>query len=98
MVELIMFKFIKQLFCKHTYGCKGVWKCTFKYIEGDKEKFVPIHFFECSKCGKRKLVKESDFFYNSNILSIAKLWLKGELEVDFSDGNKIQVKRYDEDY
>ena len=29
---------------------------------------------------------------------MAKLWLKGELEVDFSDSNKIQVKRYDEDY
>ena len=98
MVELIMFKLIKQLFCEHRYGCKGVWRCTFKYTERDKEKPVPIHFFECSKCGKRKIIKESDCLYNSNILNMAKLWLKGELEVDFSDSNKIQVRRYDEDY
>ena len=93
-----MFKFIKQLFCKHKYEYKGVWKCTFKYTEKDKASLVPIHFFECSKCGKRKIIKESDNFYNSDIVNIAKLWLKDEIDIDFSVNDKIQVKKYDKDY
>jgi hypothetical protein len=94
----IMFGFLKRLFCKHNYGYKGVWKCTFRFMAKDKESPVPIHFFECRKCGKRKIIKESDCLYNNNILNLAKLWLKGEIDVDFSDDDRVQVKRYDEDY
>jgi hypothetical protein len=93
-----MFEFLKRLFCKHNYGYKGVWNCTFRLIEKDEISSVPIYFFECRKCGKRKVIRDSDYLYNNHILDLTKLWLKGEIEVDFSDDNRIQVKRYDEDY
>ena len=87
---------LKQLFCRHNFGMLGKWDCTCK--NGNETWKVPIYFLECPKCGKRKVVRDSDVFYNSHTLEMVKLWLKGQVTIEFNDEGFAQVKSYDEDY
>jgi hypothetical protein len=65
-----MNKFIKKLFCKHTY------KCMYKYD-------TDVYLFECSKCGKRKVIY-STFFNRKTAKTIIKMWKKHEIEINFA--------------
>ena len=74
-------------FCKHDYEIVGTWNCRFKF-EDDCIMSVPMDFLVCKKCGKRKLLKDKDCYYNNSVLRRALLWEKGQLsteEFDFEE-------------
>lgn len=89
-------KFLKQLLCDHDYGMLGKWDCTCK--NGSETWNVPIYFLECKKCGKNKVVRDSDVFYNTHTLVMVELWLKGQIKIDFTEEGFAKVRSYDEDY
>ena len=59
---------VKQLFCKHKYKFLGTFSCTYLPDNNEEELPVEITFFECVKCGKRKLTKYHNYFYSDNLL------------------------------
>ena len=74
-----MIKFVTQLFCKHSYKKIASLRCT--YIVTDNRTIdVPIHFYMCRKCNKRKTIKFNSVFYNYSLIEQIELWEKGELE------------------
>lgn len=78
---------LKQLFCKHHYSFVG--EMALKTELPDKELCdVPVQFFECSKCGKRKIIRFHKCCYNSSMLEHMTLWEKGQLNFEFKDGGK----------
>ena len=76
-----MIKFIKQLFCSHKYNYLGYRKSYFIWDSG-RRMFIPVRFFECSKCEKRKIIRSDDYFYKETQLKMFKLWLKGQAELE----------------
>ena len=68
--------FFAQLFCRHNYVVYDTISCTFKF-ENEEVKSVPIRMLVCSKCGKRKVLRDEDFYYNKNVLQLVNLWKKG---------------------
>lgn len=77
-----MIKFVIQLFCKHSYKRIASLPCTYK-VTNEQIINVPIYFYICSKCRKRKIIKFNSLFYNDSLLAQVELWQKGEL--DFKD-------------
>jgi len=92
-----MFEFLKRLFCKHNYGMVGTWSCTYSY-NGKKETPVPVYFFECTKCHARKVIKDSDMYYTTHISKLIRLWLKGQIIVDFKDDGRVVIRGYRDSY
>lgn len=81
-----MTKFIKQLFCNHKYNYLGHLKYYFVWDDGTRT-VIPTKFLECSKCGKRKIIRDDKFYYKETQLKIFKLWLKGQIELEMDDTN-----------
>lgn len=71
---------LKQLFCSHKFELKGRRNYTFKYVD-ETISDVPVSFYECCKCHKRTVVRESKYFYRDTTLEILKLWQKHEIEI-----------------
>ena len=72
-----MFKrFFKQLFCSHNFQDFDRLDCTIRY-EDNKVDRCPITLLICSKCGKRKVIRDRDWYYNTELLEKVKLWEKG---------------------
>ena len=67
-----MFKF----FCKHNFVLWRNLPCTF-VLENKEKLNVPIDLLICEKCGKRKVLRSSNWFYSENLLKKVKLWEKG---------------------
>lgn len=66
-----------QLLCKHNYVLYDTISCTFKFEDGEVIR-VPIQLLECSKCGKRIVLKrDGNWYYNKDILHLVELWRKG---------------------
>ena len=65
-----------QLLCKHNYVVYDIISCTFKFEDGEVKR-VPIQMLVCSKCGKRTVLKDDDFYYNSSVLKLVNLWKRG---------------------
>lgn len=74
-----MIKFVTQLFCKHTYKRIASLRCTYN-VTDNRTIDVPIYFYICSKCNKRKTIKFNRVFYNDSLIEQIELWEKGELE------------------
>ena len=77
-------KLFKKVFCKHNFQVYDTLPCVLTLDDGTKCD-VPVTMLICSRCGKRKLIKDSDFCYNENLLQKLKLWERGEF--DFEDYN-----------
>ena len=56
----------KQLFCNHKFQYLGKWPCTFKFEDGTSVG-VPITFLECSKCGKREVLRDALHYYSTEV-------------------------------
>ena len=76
----------KKFFCKHKYKYLGKWPCTIKYEDGTVVG-VPITFLECPICGKRKVLRDSMFCYNTEVKNYITLWEKGQVDLEF-DGEE----------
>lgn len=74
---------LKQFLCKHRYNYMGRINATF-IIKKDTYD-VPINCYECIFCGKRKVVKYDNFYYNPVLLETLKMWENKETELDFND-------------
>lgn len=81
-----MNKFIKQLFCNHKYNYLGHREYYFIWDDGTRM-FIPARFFECSKCGKRKIIRSDEIYYKETWLKMFKLWLKGQVEIELEFDN-----------
>ena len=68
--------FFFQLFCKHNYVLYDTIDCTFKFEDGTIKR-VPIRMFVCSKCGKRFVTQDENWYYNKDILKLVNLWERG---------------------
>lgn len=65
-----------KLFCKHNYVQFDQLHCTIKMDDGSLYG-VPMTLMECEKCGKRIVLKDSDWCYNKNLLQKVDLWKRG---------------------
>ena len=77
----------KKLFCDHKYEFLGEMKLKAELSDG-KMYDVPAQFFQCSKCGKRKIIKFCDSCYNTSMLEHFRLWEKGQITLKFLNGGK----------
>ena len=77
-----MWNWLKQQFCSHKYNVEGSWKCTFRMEDGTLYD-CSVEFLECPKCGKRRVIRLSDYHYKDTLLDIFKLWEKRQIEVEF---------------
>ena len=72
--------------CKHKYNEVGTLECFCDY--DDKSMNVNAYCYECVNCGKRKILREDDFFYHKATLDMFKLWENHQLEFDFTEWNE----------
>lgn len=77
----------KQLFCKHEYRFLGEMKLKTELPDGEMYD-VPAQFFECAKCGKRKVIRFNNYCYASPMLEHFNLWEKEQLNLKFENGGK----------
>ena len=83
-----MNKFFKQLFCNHQYKFLGRKDYYFEFETGE-ERYIPIELLECEKCGKRQIIKYSNWLYRDAEIRKFKLWEQGKIEL------KIEGKAFD---
>lgn len=96
-----MFNFLRNLFCTHDYGILGRWDCNYSSENSSGKVPVPIYFFECTKCHKRTVIKERDFYYNTHALELIRMWLKRHIQLNFDEDGQPSIgvyKENDEDY
>lgn len=85
-------KFLKQLFCEHHYFIWDEMPCIFELDSGIKIN-VPITLMECEKCGKRIVLRDTDYFYNTSLLRKINIWKKGMFDWERIERN---VEREDD--
>lgn len=92
-----MFESIRRFFCHHDY--KQIHRITCKYLVREGlliDKY--IYFYVCPKCGKRLVILDEEHYYSKLTIDQIKLWLKYEIDYDFSDeDNKKKEENIDED-
>ena len=86
----------KDLFnkCPHEYKQVGFIPYVTLGEEGPSD--VPCYFLECKNCGKRKVLRESDYAYTDAFLDMIDLWIKHQLKIDFKNAKNIGYGRYEE--
>lgn len=83
---------LRQIFCKHRYSVMGQWPCTHTNSDGTKVN-VDVTFLECVKCGHRRVVKFSDFYYRETIPEFIQLWKRHLIDINFE---KVKTTDYKE--
>lgn len=69
--------------CEHEYKQVGYISAT---VENDGVSLgVPCYFLECKKCGKKRVLRESDFNYKDSFLEMMNLWEKGQFKINFKE-------------
>lgn len=86
----------KDLFnkCSHEYKQVGFIPYVTLGEEGPCD--VPCYFLECKNCGKRKVLRESDYAYTNAFLDMIDLWVKHQLKIDFKNVENISHRRQGE--
>ena len=86
----------KDLFnkCQHEYKQVGFIPYVTLGEEGPCD--VPCYFLEGKSCGKRKVLRESDYAYTDAFLDMIDLWIKHQLKIDFKNAENIGYGRYEE--
>ena len=69
--------------CPHEYKQVGFIPCTTLGEDGICD--VPCYFLECKHCGKRKVLRESDYAYTDAFLDMIDLWTKGQYKINFKE-------------
>ena len=80
--------------CPHEY--KQVGFIPYVTLGEDGPCNVPCYFLECKNCGKRKVLRESDYAYTDAFLDMIDLWIKHQLKIDFKNAENIGYGRYEE--
>lgn len=83
----------KDLFnkCQHEYKEVGFIPYITLGEEGPCD--VPCYFLECKSCGKRKVLRESDYAYTDAFLDMIDLWIKHQLKIDFKNTKNTSYGR-----
>ena len=86
----------KNLFkrCPHEY--KQVGFIPYTTLGEDGLCDVPCYFLECKHCGKRKVLRESDYAYTDATLDMIDLWIKHQFKIDFKNAGNIGYIRREE--
>lgn len=78
---------LSKLFCKHNYIQYDYLPCTLKLEDGSIIN-VPMTLMQCEKCGKRIVLKDSDWCYNRDLLQKVDLWRRGFFNWEEMEWNK----------
>ena len=87
MLKTLWSRFRKSLcrnLCWHKYAYMGSVKSSYAGKDG-REYECPIHFFECKECGHRFIARSSDECYTKGALEVLKLWVNGQIEIEFDE-------------
>ena len=75
--------------CPHEY--KQVGFIPYTTLGEDGLCDVPCYFLECKHCGKRKVLRESDYAYTDAFLDMIDLWTKGQFKINFKEYQKDEL-------
>ena len=75
--------------CPHEY--KQVGFIPYTTLGEDGSCNVPCYFLECKHCGKRKVLRESDYAYTDAFLDMIDLWTKGQFKINFKEYQKDEL-------
>lgn len=67
--------------CPHEYKLVGEIPAT--AVHDGVTYDVPCYFLECKNCGKRLVLRESDYNYRESFLDMLNLWEKGQYKINF---------------
>jgi hypothetical protein len=67
--------------CPHEY--KLVGEIPEIVVHDEVTYDVPCYFLECKNCGKRLVLRESDYNYRESFLDMLNLWEKGQYKINF---------------
>ena len=67
--------------CPHDYKLVGEIPAT--AVHEGVTYDVPCYFLECKNCGKRLVLRESDYNYRDSFLEMLNLWEKGQYKINF---------------
>lgn len=80
----------EKLFHRCKYDYEGKIATSYTYEDGVNVS-IPVSFFECPICHKRKIVKAaSNIYYCGDILEFCKMWERNEIDICFDDVNSIK--------
>ena len=82
----------KDLFkrCPHEYKQVGFIPATTVGEDGISYE-APCYFLECKHCGKRKVLRESDYAYTDAFLDMIDLWVKHQFKINFKEYQKDEL-------
>ena len=75
--------------CPHEY--KQVGFIPYTTLGEDGLCDVPCYFLECKHCGKRKVLRESDYAYADAFLGMIDLWTKGQFKINFKEYQRDEL-------